>query len=265
MEYISVGKEKLHYLKWGSGKRLLLAFHGYGNDATVFSPFAPYLSEVYTILSFDLPHHGKSEWTEEILLTKKDLVSLIETLKATYKVDQVSLLGYSMGGRVCLTIIENTPASVDKVVLIATDGLVVNYYYYFFTQTYLGSKLFRYLLKNPGLAFKITDWLNSKKLVDSSRHKFFVKYLYPEDSRKFLQKVWPSMKDLVPSRTKLKKNIREYRIQVSIFMGSYDKIMPPALAEEFKTGLDTVELFILEKGHRVFDEDNAEQIAERLL
>src|ERR1035437_6177764 len=126
--YISAGKEQLHYLKMGSGKRLLLAFHGYSNDAELYRPLQEYLSKDYTILSFDLPHHGKSKWAEDIQFTKKDLMTMVETLKAEYHVDKVSLLGYSMGGRVCLTILEYMPASIDKVALIATDGLTVNFY-----------------------------------------------------------------------------------------------------------------------------------------
>ena len=48
-------------------------------------------------------------------------------------------------------------------------------------------------------------------------------------------------------------------------MGTHDKIMPPTLAEKFKTGLDTVQLYILDKGHRIFDDESAEQIAHSLL
>lgn len=265
MGYISVGEEKLHYLVWGSGKRLLLAFHGYGNDAAIFNPFVDYLNEAYTILSFDLPHHGNSKWTEGTPLTKKDLVALVDTLKEQYKVDKISLLGYSMGGRICLTIVECVPASIDKVVLIATDGMTVNFYYYFFTRTYFGRKLFRYMLEKPDSFLNIIDWLRKKNLVDASRHKFFMNYLRPEPSRKFLLQVWPGLRHLVPSPAKLKQAIRKHHIPVSIFMGTYDKIMPPSLAEKFKTGLDTAQLYILEKGHRVFDNENAQQIAERLL
>lgn len=265
MGYISVGTEKLHYLEWGTGKRLLLAFHGYGNDAEIFSLFAAHLGSEYTILSFDLPHHGRSEWSNDTMLTKKDLVTLIGSLKVAYHVDKVSLLGYSMGGRVCLTVIEVFPECVDKAVLIASDGLEINGYYYFFTQTYLGSKIFRYMLKKPALVLKLTDWLNSKKIVDPSRHKFVTHYLKPEASRQFLLKVWPGMRDLVPTPSKVRQAIRKHHIPVSIFMGNYDRIMPPALAEKFKSGLDTVHLFILERGHKVFDEENAHQIAQRLL
>src|ERR1700748_25541 len=119
--YIPVGNEKLHYLRSGSGSRLLIAFPGYGNNADTFLPFTQYLQRDYTILSFDMPHHGRSEWTNNVPLTRQALVTLVDTLKKEFGIDKVSLLGYSMGGRVCLTIIEMMPQSIDKVLLIAPD------------------------------------------------------------------------------------------------------------------------------------------------
>src|SRR5207249_923794 len=127
-------------------------------------------------------------WAQDTKLAKKDLLALVDVLKTTYKVDKVSLLGYSMGGRVCLTIVQSIPATIDKAVLIAADGLEINLYYYFFTRTFIGSKIFKYMLEKPETFLKITDWLKNKKLVDASRHKFVMGYLKPEAGRKFLQK-----------------------------------------------------------------------------
>ncbi len=263
--YISVGNEKLHYLQWGSGKRLLLAFHGYGNDAHIFGAFKEYLAKEYTILSFDLPHHGESKWPDGVKLTKPQLSDMVDRIKATYKVEKISLLGYSMGGRVCLSIIEGIPEAIDKVVLIAADGLTINFYYYFLTRTFIGRKLFKNMLEKPQRFFTVLNWLNKKHLVNAARHRFVTYFLHSENSRKFLLQVWPGMSDIIPSPTKLKRLIGQYHIPVSIFMGAQDRIIPPSLAKNFKEGLDTVQLYVLEKGHQVFDHQNAQQIAVRLL
>lgn len=264
-QYIAAGTEKLHYLEWGSGKKLLLAFHGYGNNAWVFLPFVKYLTGEYTILSFDLPYHGNSKWTENVLFKKQDLMLIVKALMKKYKVNKFSLLGYSMGGRVCVSVIEHMPESIDKVVLMATDGLEVNWLYYFSTRTFVGKRLFRNVLGNPARYFKILDWLKEKNRLEPTRHKFAMYYLQSAESRKLLLQVWPGMSDLVPKPAKIKRIIKQNRIPVTIFMGLYDRIMPPRLAEKFSIGLDTVKVYVLERGHRVFDSDNARQIAEHLL
>lgn len=264
-KFIAAGNEQLHYLEMGSGKKVLLAFHGYANDAAIFQSFEPYLGDEYTILSFDLPHHGKSKWTEDVILSKRDLAVLVTEIKAKYSVDKVSLLGYSMGGRVCLTVIELFPGDIDKVVLIASDGLTRNYFYYFFTNTFVGKQLFRHVMKKPKPYFRIIDWLKDKKRIDAARHRFAMQYIGTEHSRKFLLQVWPAMSALMPDYGKLKATIRQYQIPVAIFMGQYDKIIPAALAQQFQKGLNSVQVFVLPKGHRVFDNENAGDIARYLL
>ena len=263
--YIAVGNEKLHYLKWGSGKRLLLAFHGYGDDAVIFSPLIEHLTFEYTILSIDLPHHGGSKWPDKEAFTVADLISLVRTLKNEFEVDKISLLGYSMGGRVCLSVIEQMPESIDKVVLMATDGLTVNLYYYLFTRTAAGRVMFRHMLENPALYLKAVDWLRKVNLVGPSKHKFVMHFLQTDEGRNLLLRVWPAMSGIIPPPSKVKATIKKHRIPVTIIMGLLDKIIPPIQAKKFSAGLDTVKVHYLAKGHRVFDHENAGLVAGELI
>ena len=75
-EFIDLGGNTIHYLKTGTGSKLLIAFHGYGLDAFTFQPLMPLLQNQYTILSIDLPHHGNTVW-RDALFTKHLLVKLI--------------------------------------------------------------------------------------------------------------------------------------------------------------------------------------------
>ncbi len=262
--YIPLGNEQLHYLRSGTGKRLLLAFHGYGNDAGIFKPIEEYLASEFTILSFDLPHHGGSVWSNAPL-TRKDLAQLVDKVKKEYNVEKVSLLGYSIGGRVCLTIIEMLPEDVDHATLLATDGLVQNHYYSFFTNTNLGKKMFADMLEKPARYFKVMDWFKKLHLVHPSRYKFAMHSLGTPEARSLLLKVWPAMSRLIPSPSRLRGVIAKHRIPITLFMGANDKIMPPALGAKFKAGLHTVQLYILNRGHIIFDHENAEEIAKSLL
>jgi pimeloyl-ACP methyl ester carboxylesterase len=262
--YLSLGNDQLHYLKTGTGKRVLLAFHGYGNDASIFKPIEEYLVHQFIILSFDLPYHGKSVWSDAPL-TQKDLLQMVDIVKKQYDVEKVSLLGYSLGGRVCLNAIEIAPESIDKVTLLATDGLVQNHYYSFFTNNYFGKKMFRNMLEKPARYFKVMDWFKKLHLVHPSRHKFAMHSLSTPEARNLLLKVWPAMSKLIPSPSRLRNVIAKNRIPVVLFMGVNDKIMPPRLGAQFKAGLDTVQLHILNRGHIIFDHENAEQIAKSLL
>lgn len=249
----------------GNGSKLLLAFHGYGNSPSLFQPFQRYLQNDFTILSIELPHHGKSTWEQHKAVSKKDLKELAEELMQQFGADKFSLMGYSMGGRVCLTLMELLPAKIERCLLIAADGLVFNPFYYFVTQTFVGQRMFRKFLTEPGRYMSLADWLRKRQLIDATRYRFFMNYVESEQARAFLLNVWPTMRELIPSGKRLRAAIHTYHIPVFIFMGIHDRIIPAQHAKKFSKDLSSVKLFILDKGHRVFDYETLPQMADCLI
>jgi len=263
--YITTGNERLHYYKWGVGKKLLLAFHGYGDTAEIFLSMADFLEAEYTILSVDLPHHGGSKWETISRLTSKDLGAIATSLMKEYNAGKISLIGYSLGGRICLAIAAQIPECIEKIVLIAPDGLKKDPYYYFFTRTWLGKKVFNNLLDRPGPYFAVMRLLKNARLVHHKRYKFAMNFLGTRESRDMLLRVWPAMNEVMPEPEQLKKIIATHHLPVIIFMGQHDKIIPPAIAMKFKQDLDSVQVFVIEKGHRMIDNETARQISGSLL
>lgn len=263
--YIKAGNEQLHYLKAGNGNKLLLAFPGYGHEGASMLEFVPHLAQQYTCLFIDHPHHGQSTWQPETTFTRSMLRDMCLDLMIEYKVDKLSLLGFSMGGRVCLTIIEELGDHVDKATLIASDGLAPNKYYFFFTRTALGRKMFSKMLNNPAPYAKVVTRLKDYKWISEWQHKFVSHYIGNEPVRKQLSLVWPAMSGLMPDQRKVLATIEQYNIQVTLFMGKYDKVIPAALGEKFAAGSTKVKLHILDKGHNIIDPDTAAQIAQTLL
>jgi pimeloyl-ACP methyl ester carboxylesterase len=263
--YISTGDQELHYISFGVGSKLLFAFHGYGDSAAFFLPFAEYLQKEYTIISFDLPHHGNCQWPDDKYLEVDALMAAIHSFKDEYKVDKISLAGYSIGGRICLKIMELEPGTIDKVVLMASDGLVFNPLYYFVTKNFIGTKLFKGFLSRPEPYMRWIEFAKKNNWLSEARYKLAAKYLHSEDSRNFLWKVWPCLSLIVPDINKLKKAITANSIPIHIFMGKHDPVIPLAHAEIFCKGLETAQLHVLDKAHRLLDAESIPQIAAALL
>jgi pimeloyl-ACP methyl ester carboxylesterase len=263
--YINAGPFRLHYLKMGVGRKLLIAFHGYGNDASMFLPFERYLSQNYTIYSFDLPHHGKSRCDSGPAIEKGHLHGVVTALMQEMRVDRVAVMGYSIGGRVALSVVETMPEHIEKVVLIASDGLVFNRFYHFVTNTGVGRRLFRNCLEKPKAYMSLLDWLKKLKIIDQHRHGFASHYLASEPSRTFLLRVWPCLRKLVPDDAKVRKLVKQHAIPIHIYIGQHDRIIPVRLAQRFKANLDSVQLYILDKGHRLLDAETVPQVAAALL
>ncbi len=264
--YISAGDQRLHYLKYGDGPSLLLAFHGYGEDARSFRMTAPLLEPQYTLISVNLPHHGGSHWPDHVALEKETLRAFVAGLLQQTGREKTSLIGYSIGGRVCLNIMELMPECIERVVLVAPDGLALNRLYYFATHTAAGRYLFRHFLRGGKKYNSIINGLYNFNLIDPSRYKFAMRYLDNEDQRQLLLHVWPAMRMLLPDIRIVKEHIRRYHIPVDIFMGRYDHVIPLKQARRFVKGMPAhVRLHVLEKGHVMLDSDSVQKMADCLL
>ena len=55
----------IHYLSMGSGKQILIALHGYGDNAALYKVLLPSLGNRYTIYAIDLPYHGRTRWAAD--------------------------------------------------------------------------------------------------------------------------------------------------------------------------------------------------------
>jgi pimeloyl-ACP methyl ester carboxylesterase len=249
----------------GRGKKLLLAMHGYGNDASMYNCMEALLGDEYTIVSLDMPYHGGSKWPDRRVWTIAELKTLVKLLLEQYEVEQLSLMGYSMGGRVCLKIAEIMPECVEHVVLLASDGLTFNSFYYFVTNTTLGKGIFESFLRSPQKYMSVVNFARRRNWLDESRYKFASRYLDTEDSRKFLNNVWPAMRHILPDYNRLSEAITEYSIPIFIFMGKHDRVIPVKLAHKFNTRISTAQVHVLDKGHRVLDDETLPQICNCLL
>lgn len=265
MSYLSLGSERLYYLQMGVGSKVLLAFHGYGERATVFSVFEKSLGDAYTILSFDLPHHGNSSWTDGVALNEQHLRQLVQEVLRLYAVERVSVMGYSIGGRVCMGIVACAADKIDRLLLLAADGLAINYYYYFFARTMVGKWLLRAALLRPAMSARVIAALRIVKILPITQYRLAMGTIQHAHSRQLLLHAWPALRLLVYNPALLRRTLLAHGVRVVLIMGRYDRVLPPRLAVNFATGIPTATVHILDKGHRIFDAENAHDIAQHLL
>jgi pimeloyl-ACP methyl ester carboxylesterase len=265
MPHIAIGTQKLHYLQFGTGSNILLAFHGYGEHAGTFSVFEPHLGNAYTILSFDIPFHGLTQWQGSEPLTEDALTQLALQVMQQFGVAKVSLMGYSIGGRVCLSMVHAIPQSIHRVLLMASDGLVINRYYWFFNRVAVGRFLFTRFLNSGSLAFRVAALCRRLRLIREGQFRLAQSVLQTPERRLQLLHAWPCLRFLVTPPAVLKEVINKHQLPVHIFMGATDRILPPSLGKQFAAGVPTVHLQVVARGHRIFDAANAAQLAAPLL
>src|SRR5690606_36312191 len=112
----------VNYYRFGRGPSIVICFHGYGEDATQFSFLEKYVGDRYSFYAIDLPFHGATDWQEGLNFTSGDLRTITEQIMDENNPVPVSqkytLMGFSLGGRVALSLYQAEPARVEKLILL---------------------------------------------------------------------------------------------------------------------------------------------------
>jgi 2-succinyl-6-hydroxy-2,4-cyclohexadiene-1-carboxylate synthase len=117
MTRMSVGTFTLNVEVDGCGPSLMM-LHGFTGSARTWDPFVKDLAAQFTVYRVDLPGHGLSDSPPDAARYRvEECGSGLLTLCDVLRLDQVNLLGYSMGGRVALRLALDSPHHVRALVL----------------------------------------------------------------------------------------------------------------------------------------------------
>lgn len=265
--YLPYKNSSIAFYSFGAGKTLVLCFHGYGETGSSFSFLEKFAAENFRFLAFDLPFHGNTKWNDGDFTTE-DLLQIVNRLLNDRKLQtsHIKLLGFSLGGRIALSLYEIMPGQTDKLILLAPDGLKVNFWYWLATQTFLGSRLFSFTMKNPGWFFGFLKFLNSLRLVNKSIFKFVNYYIGNAEVRKLLYQRWISLRKLKPNLNNIKILIKEHNTQVRLLYGKHDRIILSNVGERFCKGIESnCKISTIHSGHQVLHENHIDEILPALM
>jgi pimeloyl-ACP methyl ester carboxylesterase len=254
---------QIHYGKAGAGSKLLLCFHGYGESAESFSFIERSIADEFTLLAIDFPFHGKTIWNEGLIFSPEDLINIVEKIiqSISFQNSKIYLIGFSMGGRVALHLLQSIPNKIEKIILLAPDGLKINFWYWLATQTSIGNKLFLFTASKPSWFFLLMNTADKLRLVNQSVFKFADHYLHDKQMRNDLYKRWTVMSKFKPNIKKIKQDIRGNNIQLRLLYGKFDKVIRYKNAEKFMSGIESnCILSIINSGHELLKEKNADEI-----
>lgn len=262
--FLQYGDSKIHYLRGGEGKEVLLCLHGYGESAQTFAILEPLLGARFSILAIDLPFHGQTVWEQGLAFRPEELRDIVLMIVGP-TTEKIFLLGYSMGGRAALTLLEKMPRQIERVILLAPDGLIVNCWYWLATQTWLGNRVFRFSMKHPSglfLILRLGHWLH---LVNPGIYKFTLTYIDHGLVREHLYKRWTVMRKFNPRLRSIRATIQAYHIQIRLLYGAFDRIIRAKRGLRFMRGIESwCRLETVDTGHHLLKERYLETLKNML-
>ncbi|TAN01014.1 MAG: alpha/beta hydrolase [Chitinophagaceae bacterium] len=256
--FITINTNKICVHVFGSGPRLLIAFHGFKESGDNFYVFENILGKEYTLYAPDLPYSGSTIW-DDAVFEMKELEFLMRTLLDHFGSDKFTLLGYSMGGRIALCAAAVFISQMEALVLLAPDGLKVNPWYYFVTQTKAGHALFHHVVYHHALLHFIIEAGFKLHLTNESIYKFVKMHTDDKEQRMLVYRIWTCMKNLSPDIPGIKKQIKRHHLPVIFIFGKYDRIFPSRHGKIFED-IPTAKILTLDYGHQLLKPETGEEI-----
>lgn len=250
MPFIELEKARLHYQRFGQGERVILAFHGYGQDSSHFSTMAEALRPTCSLFAFDLFFHGKSKLPKsKTPLQKGFLAELIRNFLLEKNIGRFSVMAFSMGGKFALSLIEAFPGQIDQVLLVAPDGIKTNFWYSMATYPGWMQGLFKRTVLRPAPFFRFVNFLDRHKIVDKGLLRFANWHMESTPKRLRIYRSWMGFSTLNFDIRKIVRLLNENRIDMYLFLGEYDQVIPQRSLQVFIRALETGRVILLKTGH----------------
>ena len=124
-KYVQTSKWKLHYNEAGDGHPLIL-LHGGGAGASGWSNYSRNIASLarhYRVFTIDMPGWGKSDTA---VTGDRDHVEALELALDALELDQVAIVGNSLGGRTALRFTAHHPERVSHLIPMGAPAPGVN-------------------------------------------------------------------------------------------------------------------------------------------
>lgn len=240
----------LAYQKKGQGKNVLLLFHGFGQHKQIFDELSSELESCYTLYSFDLFFHGASSWNHgEQALEKETWRAILQQFLGENKIGKFSLLGFSLGGKFVLATLELFPEKIERIFLLAPDGIKTNIWYSLATYPLLLRQFFKGMILRPNRLNQIATFLQYFHLADKGLIRFAQSQMDTQTKRERVYYSWVVFRHLNFDSQRIAQVINNHSIKLTLLAGRYDKIITPENMNRLLHFVKDYQLEILETGH----------------
>lgn len=248
--YIEYKDARLAYRRLGNGAAVLLAFHGFGQEGSVYEKLNHLLADQYTTYSFDLFFHGHSTWPlEKGVLEKEFWAEIMQVFFEKENISRFSVIGFSMGARFALVTLEAFPQQVESLFLVAPDGIRVSFWYLFATCPGFPQRLFRNLIFNPARFTRLANTFQKMGLADAGIVRFSQSQLTDTPKRSRVYHSWVTFRKVIPDKALVASLINQYQINTRFYIGHFDRLTTQKDMRALVKRLHHHELIVLESGH----------------
>jgi pimeloyl-ACP methyl ester carboxylesterase len=255
----------LAYRVYGSGPEPLIALHGFGRTSADFHVLESVLGDRFTIYAFDLHFHGMSPGYPERADTPflpSEIAGFFAAFLDSVGAGRATLLGYSLGGRLALSLVERIPERFNQLFLAAPDGLKTRPWYRGLAASRMGRWAYKRFVKHPQRVHFVMDALRALRLMNERMHRFLKGQTDSRAKRQLVHDVWLSYRRIEPDLTVVARKAESLGLRIHLYFGAHDRVIPPDLGENLsRHAPSSVSEHVLPFGHVLLNAELAEAIA----
>ncbi|MCS6840238.1 MAG: alpha/beta fold hydrolase [Roseiflexus sp.] len=241
---------RLRYISAGAGERAVVLLHGWGDTKEIWRATLAALSAHARVFAPDLPGHGGSplDGAERM----QHVAARMATFCNAQKIDQITLVGHSMGGNVALELTLTYPHLVERLALVAPAVLTVvmpPYTRFYLHHRYGWAALCASLLFYRGIDALSRHWrliAVIKRILPGLRRAAFAAHHDPEGLHRLLKGLFANSFD---------GRLDQVRVPTLVINGNLDAVVPANLSRRVASAIPGAR-FILMRGalHHPMDE-----------
>lgn len=247
---INLFNTSLNYAKFKGGKKVLLCFHGFGQDHSAFLSLIDKVQKDYTVYSFDIFFHGESKWLRnETPLLPNDWLELMQRFFSKESVNEFETMGFSMGGKFAMITAQLFPKKIQHIHLLAPDGIKMHFSYRLSTLFQPFRKLFKTQIEQPGFFKALVKFSRTFNLMDNYTLRFAETQMDTLERRELVYYSWVVFRHFAPDLKKLSSIVNDSPVRLTFYIGKYDKVINEKAIEPLFKSLNQPHLRMMESGH----------------
>lgn len=252
--YHPVNETNLYYEFYPnpSSEKTIILLHGFLSSTFTFRHLIPLLHQNYQVLTIDLPPFGKSGKSSRFVYSYKNMAQSVIHLIGHLNLENIILIGHSMGGQIVLNILHLMPKISDQAILLSSSS--------YLKRAALPLKLTSYL---PFFHFFVKYWLGRTGVKKNLQDSLFNHALINDEMIQGYLEPFLS-KDIFIALTRMirhregdlpEEDLKQIQTPCLLIWGEHDNSVPPHIGERLKNDLANAELVVLkETGHAIPEE-----------
>lgn len=237
------------YRKFGSGRRLLIAFHGFSEDGAAFRALGEQLEGSCTLYAVDLPFHGSTRWLGDGYRPAQ-LAAIVEAILERESARRFEAVGHSLGARLWLHLLPAFRERMERLCLLAPDGLQTRWLYLVEWLPTGWRRLAIRWARRPGWILALARLSSRFRLIGPFLLRYLEHHLGEAARRRRLLHTWLALSHFRLSGNKGRHLIQQAKVPVLVLLGDKDRLVRPEAIRRCLAGTAGVQIFKVNATHR---------------